>query len=88
MSNAVIWSMSWRYVLIFMEFWCCEQPYIVEGINTEFEVMAVTPQTSNFCDVTVMTENEVSISVLSWYHEINFKSGDVAKPNCLSVVQV
>ena len=35
-----------------------------------------------------MTENEESISILSWYHKINFKLGVVVKPNCLSAVQV
>ena len=40
------------------------------------------------CGVTAMTENEVSISILSWYHKINFELGVVVKPNCLSAVQV
>ena len=40
------------------------------------------------CGVTAMTENEVSISILSWYHKINFKLGVLAKPNCFSVAQV
>ena len=40
------------------------------------------------CGVTAMTENEVSISILSWYHKINFKIWVFAKPNCLSAVQV
>ena len=35
-----------------------------------------------------MTENEVSIFILSWYHEINFKLSDIVKPNGLSGVQV
>ena len=40
------------------------------------------------CGVTAMTENEVSISILSWYHKIHFKLGDVVEPNLLSAVQV
>ena len=40
------------------------------------------------CGVTAMTENEVSISILSWYHKINFKLVDVVKPNCFSAAQV
>ena len=40
------------------------------------------------CGVTAMTENEVSISIVSWYHKINFKSEVVVVPNCLSAVQV
>ena len=40
------------------------------------------------CGVTAMTENEVSISILSWYHKINFELGVLAKPNCFSVAQV
>ena len=40
------------------------------------------------CGVTAMTENEVSISILSWYHKINFKLGVVDKPNCLSAAKV
>ena len=40
--------------------------------------------------VTAMTENDVSIFILLWYHKINHKNklGDVVKPNCLSAVQV
>ena len=33
-------------------------------------------------------KNEVSISILSWYHKINFKLVDVVKPNCFSAAQV
>ena len=40
------------------------------------------------CGVTAMTENEVSISILSWYHKINFELLVIAKPNCLSAAQV
>ena len=40
------------------------------------------------CGVTAMIENDVSFFILSWYHKINFKLGDVVKPNCLSAVQV
>ena len=40
------------------------------------------------CGVIAMTSNSVSISILSWYHKINFKLGVVVKPNCLSAVQV
>ena len=76
---------------------------VCEGIDTEFEVMAVTPQTPDVitteaqprlwqhmgvCGVTDMTENEASISILSWNHKINFKLGVVVKPNSLSAVQV
>ena len=66
---------------------------LVEGIDTSFEVMAVTPQTPKWwhlwvCGVTAMTENEVSISILSWYHKINFKIGVSVKQNCLSAAQV
>ena len=60
--------------------------------------MAVTPQTPKchhnrgvhlgVCGVTAMTENEVSISFLSWYHKINFKLGVFIKPNWLSAAQV
>ena len=39
---------------------------------------------SGICGVTAITENEVSIFILSWHHKINFKSGDVVKPNCSS----
>ena len=35
-----------------------------------------------------MTENEVSISILSWYHKINFELGVIGKPNCLSAAQI
>ena len=34
-----------------------------------------------------MTENEVSISILSWYHKINFEIGVFVKPNGLSAAQ-
>ena len=37
---------------------------------------------------TTMAENEVSISILSWYHKINFKLWVIVKPNCLSAAQV
>ena len=40
------------------------------------------------CGVTALTEIEVSISILSWYHKINFKFGVFVKPNCLSAAQV
>ena len=40
------------------------------------------------CGVTAMTENEVSISILSWHHKINFKLVDLVKPNCFSAAQV
>ena len=67
--------------------WC-----FTEGIDAEFEVMAVTPQTPkchhNRGAAEAMTENEVSISILSWYHKINFKIGVFVKPNCLSAAQV
>ena len=72
--------------------WC-----LFEGIDTEFEVMAVTPQTpkchhnlgcASILLLIAMTENEVSISILSWYHKIDFKSVDVVKPNCFSAAQV
>ena len=52
--------------------------------------MAVTPQTPN-CHHNrgvAMTENEVLISILSWYHKINFKLGVFVKPNCLLAAQV
>ena len=35
-----------------------------------------------------MTENEVSIFILSWNHKINFKLGVIVKQNCLAAVQV
>ena len=74
-----------------------------EGIDTEFEVMAVTPQTPKChhnrgaAEVVVTfgslwchshDQNEVSISILKWYHKINFKLVDVVKPNCFSASQV
>ena len=40
------------------------------------------------CGVTAMTSNSVSISILLWYHKINFKVGDAVKPSCLSAPQV
>ena len=40
------------------------------------------------CGVTAMTENEVSISILSWYHKINFDLRVFVKPNCLSAAHV
>ena len=40
------------------------------------------------CGVTAMTENEVSISILSWYHKINSELGVFVKPNCLLAAQV
>ena len=64
-----------------------------DGINTELEVMAVTPQTGSqmspqprlwchlgVCGVTFMTENELSMMILSWYYKFYFTLGDVAMP--------
>ena len=35
-----------------------------------------------------MTENEVSVSILSWYHKIDFKLEDLIKPNYLLAAAV
>ena len=63
-------------------------PCFDEGIDTKFEVMAVTPQTPKCHHNRGVAENEVSISILSWYHKINFKLRVFVKPNCLSAAQV
>ena len=64
------------------------QKVLIEGIDTEFEVMAVTPQTPNCLTPLQKCHHEVSISILSWYHKMKFKLGVIVKPNCLSVVQI
>ena len=59
---------------------------MVERIDALFEVMS--HHSLGVCGVTAMTENEVSNSILSWCHKINFKLADVVEPNCFSTVKV
>ena len=76
---------------------------VIERIDTKYDVMAVTPQTAKChhnrgaAEVEVTfgnlwchshDRNEVSISIPSWYPQINFKLGVAVKPNCLSAVQI
>ena len=72
---------------------------VVEGIDTEFEVMAVTPQTPKYHHNRGAAEVVVTFGSLwchshdlklgiNFYSIINFKICVFAKPNCLSAVQV
>ena len=59
----------------------------IEGIDTSFSAMAVTPQTPKWWHFGVcgaMTENEVSMSIQSWYHNLI----NIVKLNCVPAFQV
>ena len=47
---------------------------MVEGTDTEFEAQPRLWWHLGVCGVTVMAENEVPISIISWYHEIDLST--------------